>query len=224
MVSVAGLTVFQMPAQQQAVIVSGYFMRAFISIVTFIVLTSCNNSDTKKIKDGQTETLAIDTTKANFKTTITFLSDTTKIPKSTTTNITVLILPPYDMIANAGISPDIQKYLESIFKTETTFKLIKFPYQRLMNVSYQNVYDKKYCKPITDKIKTDIIIMSKLDQATGTGNMTTDKWNFEIKIYYPTTGKQTISSLTAENLTSSEIENLIKSKQKELFIETINNR
>lgn len=199
-------------------------MRAFISILTFITLSSCNNSDTQTIKDGQTETLAIDTTKTNIKTAIAVSSDTTIIPKSTLTNLAVLILPPYDMIANAGISPDIQKYLESIFTTDTTLRLIKFPYRRLMNVSYQNVFDNKYCKPITDKIKTDIIIMSKLDQSTGTGDMTTDKWNFEIKIYNTKTGKQKISSLTGENLTSSEIENLINFKQQELFSETKNNR
>ena len=187
-------------------------------------MSSCNNSDTQTIIDGQTETLAIDTTKTNIKTAIAVSSDTTIIPKSTLTNLAVLILPPYDMIANAGISPDIQQYLESIFTTDTTFRLIKFPYRRLMNVSYQNVFDKKYCKPITDKIKTDIIIMSKLDQSTGTGDMTTDKWNFEIKIYNTKTGKQKISSLTGENLTSSEIENLINSKQQELFSETKNNR
>lgn len=199
-------------------------MRAFISIVTFIFLTSCNNWDTQTFKDGQTETLALDTTKKNIKTTIAVLSDTAIILKSTRTNLTVLVLPPYDMIANAGISPGIQKYLESIFMTDTTFRLIKFPYRRLRNVSYQNVFDKKYCRPITEKIKSDIIIMSKLDQATGTGNMTTDKWNFKIKIYNTTTGKQRISSLTAENLTSAEIENLINSKQQEFFRETKNNR
>ena len=149
-------------------------MRTFISIVTFTILTSCNNLDTQTIKDGQTETLAIDTTKKIIKDTIAISSDTSIIPKSALTNLTVLVLPPYDAIANEGISPNIQKYIENVFTTDTTFRLIKFPYRRLMNVSYQNVFDKKYCSPITDKIKTDVIIMSKLDQSTGTGNMTTD--------------------------------------------------
>jgi hypothetical protein len=199
-------------------------MRTFISIVTFTILTSCNNSDTQTIKDGRTETQAIDTTKTIFKTPIAASSDTTIIPKSTSANLTVLVLPPYDAIANEGISPDIQKYIENVFSTDTTFRFIKFPYKRLMNVSYQNVFDKKYCSPITDKIKTDIIIMSKLEQVTGTGNMTTDKWNFEIKIYNTRTGSQKLSNLNTNDLTSSEIENYIKSKQQELFSETKNNR
>ena len=183
-------------------------MRTFISIVTFTILTSCNNSDTQTIKDGQTKTPDI---------------DTTIIPKATLTNLTVLVLPPYDAIANEGISPDIQKYIEWLFTTDTTFRLMKFPYRQLMNVSYQNVFDKKYCTPITDKIKTDIIIMSKIDQTIGTGNMTTDKWNFKIKIYNTKTGNQTVSNLAADNLTSGEIENLIKSRRQELFTEIKNN-
>jgi len=183
-------------------------MRTFISIVTFTILTSCNNSDTQTIKDGQTKTPDI---------------DTTIIPKATLTNLTILVFPPYDAIANEGISPDIQKYIEWLFTTDTTFRLMKFPYRQLMNVSYQNVFDKKYCTPITDKIKTDIIIMSKIDQTIGTGNMTTDKWKFKIKIYNPKTGNQTVSNLAADNLTSGEIENLIKSRRQELFTEIKNN-
>jgi hypothetical protein len=205
------------------VAVSGYFMRAFISIVTFFILTSCNNSDTQ-IKVGQTDTVATGKTKTILKNTIAVSSDTAMIPKLILTNLSVLVLPPYDAIANAGISPDIQKYLESIFTTDTTLRLIKFPYRQLMNVSYQNVFDKKYCSPITAKIKTDIIIMSKLDQATGTGNMITDKWNFKIKIYNTKTGNQKVSNLSADNLTSAEIENFIKSKQQDLFTEIKNNR
>jgi hypothetical protein len=199
-------------------------MRTFISIVTFTILTSCNNLDTQTIKDRQTETLAIDTTKKIIKDTIAISSDMSIIPKSALTNLTVLVLPPYDAIANEGISPNIQKYIENVFTTDTTFRLIKFPYRRLMNVSYQNVFDKKYCSPITDKIKTDVIIMSKLDQSTGTGNLTTDKWNFKIKVYNTRTGSQKLSNLNTNNLTSGEIENLIKSKQQELFSEAKNNR
>jgi len=170
------------------------------------------------------ETPAIDTTKIIIKNTIAVSSDTTIIPKSTLTNLRILVLPPYDAIANEGISPNINKYLEDIFATDTTFKLLQFPYKRLMNVSYQNVFDKKYCSPITDRIETDIIIMSKLDQATGTGNMTTDKWNFKIKIYNTRTGVEKLSNLNTNNLTNSQIENLITSRRQELFNETKNNR
>jgi len=199
-------------------------MRTFFSIVVIFFLTSCNNSGTQTIKDGQKATSAIDTTKKNIVNTTDVSSDTTIIPKSTLTKFKILVLPPYDAIANEGISPNIKKYVEDIFTTDTTFRLLQFPYKRLMNVSYQNVFDKKYCSPITDRIETDIIIMAKLDQVTGTGNMTTDKWNFKIKIYNTRTGIEKLSNLNANNLTSSQIENLITSRRQELFNETKNNR
>lgn len=200
-------------------------MRTFISIVTCTLLASCNNSNVRTIKDEKTDSSVVNTTKTNIRTTIAASSDTTKIPESTLTNhLTVLVLPPYDLIANEGISPDIQNYLESIFKTDTTFTLIKFPYRRLINISYQNVFDKKYCSPIMNKIKTDIIIMSKIDQSIGTGNMITDRWNLKIKIFNTETGLQKLSNLNTNNLTRDEIENLLRSKQQELFRETKNTR
>jgi hypothetical protein len=199
-------------------------MRTFLSIAAFAILTSCNSSGSEIGKDVQIERPTIDTAKIYIENTIARSSDTTISPKSTLANLRVLVLPPFDSIANRGISPNLQKYIEDIFTTDTTFRLLKFPYRRLMNVSYQNVFDKKYCSPITDKIETVIIIMSKLDQATGTGNMTKDKWNFKIKIYDTRTNVEKLSKLSTNDLTSYQISNLITSRRQELFRETRNNR
>jgi hypothetical protein len=200
------------------------YIRRFFSFATLSVLASCQYPENNKSKDVQTETQSTVKTKTSTKNTVAVSSATTTIRNSTAEKLTILVLPPYDMIANEGISPDIKKYLKSIFTTDTTFRLIQFPNQRLINVPDQNIFDKKYCTQITNKIKPDIIIMSKLDQTTGTGNMATDKWSFRIKIYNTKTGSQKLSNLNANNLTSSEIENLIKSKQQELFSETKNFR
>jgi hypothetical protein len=197
-------------------------MRAFISIVTFIILTSCNNSDTQTIKGGQTEIPAIDTTKTNIKTSITVSSATAIIPKSTLENLTVLVLPPYDMIANEGISPDIQKYLEGELVKDPSLTVIKFPYKRLMNVPYQNVFDKKYCKPIIEKIKTDKIVMTKLDQVSRTGSMSTDKWNLAIRIYDTNNGKQINSKLVINELTNIEMKTVLSARHNELMTDIIN--
>lgn len=198
-------------------------MRTFVSTLVFFMLTSCNNSGTEIAKEVQVEKPAVDTTEIIIEDTIDVSSDTTTIPKSTSMHLRILVLPPYDAIANEGISPNIQKYIENIFATDTTFSLIKIPYRRLMNVSYHNVFDKKYCSPFTDEIKTDVIIMSKLDQAIETGNMTTDKWNFKIKIYNTRTGMQQLSNLKSNNLTGSQIEDLVRSRRQELFSEVKNN-
>jgi hypothetical protein len=93
-----------------------------------------------------------------------------KQPAADPTN-TVLVLPPYDFIASEGISPDIQQYLENALQNNTSVKLIKFSYKKFMGVAYQNVFDKKYCRPILQKIKVKFIIMTKIEQAAKNGNM-----------------------------------------------------
>jgi Cft2 family RNA processing exonuclease len=93
-----------------------------------------------------------------------------------------------------------------------------------MNVPYQNVFDKKYCKPITDKLQIDIILMTKLEQATRTGQITRDRWSFQIKIYNTKTEKQFLSLVTGDKLTSADIESLIKSKRQDLSTEIKNIR
>jgi len=188
-------------------------MKTLINLTIFFLLTSCDNSPAT-----QSDTERADTTKQLR------LIDTTTKSKITLTKLSILVLPPFDEIANEGISPNIQQILEKTISNDTTLTLIQFPYRQLMNVPYQNVFDKKYCKPITDNLQTDIILMTKLDQATRTGKMASDKWNFQIKIYNTKTDKQFLSQMTGDNLTSTEIQNLIKSRRQDLFTEINNNR
>ena len=184
-------------------------------------MTECNNSDSGTISNRQTDTSK---TINNLITTDATSTDTTLQTQTSQTKLSVLILPPYDLIANGGISPDIQTFLETEISKDTSLSLIKFPYKQLMNVPYQNVFDKKYCKPITDKIKTDIIVMSKLDNVSRTGQMPTDKWNFQIRIYNPSTDRQTNSTVKADNITDNEIKSIIASRQNDLTTEIKNNR
>lgn len=135
--------------------------------------------------------------------------------------LSILVLPPYDEIANAGISPNISEIIEENINDEG-LSVIKFPFKKLMNVPYQNVFDKKFCKPILQKIKPDIIIMSKIDQVNSSGTMETDKWNLRIKIYNVRKEVQINSSLTADNLNPSELQNFIK-QNKETLIKEIKN-
>lgn len=118
---------------------------------------------------------------------------------------TVLVLPSYDLIANEGISPNMHQYLEIAIAKDTNVVLIKFPFKKMMGVRYQNVFDKRYCKPILAKQKADIIIMLKLEPGTMNGNMGTDKWNCSIRIYYVLTGRQIDSKLLFKDLTTAEI-------------------
>lgn len=148
-------------------------------------------------------------------------ADTSAGPERVLPVLTVLVFPPYDALANEGISPGIQTTLEDVFASDASFDLIKFPYKKLMNVPYQLVYDKKYCKPVTDKIKTDFVIMSKIDLAARTGQMTSDKWNFQLKLLNTKTGSEFLSAVKGAKMTAGEINTFIKQNRKILFSEII---
>ena len=113
-----------------------------------------------------------------------------EINKDRVEKLRVIVLPPYDEIANAGTSPDVQQYLQNELINSEEVDLIKFPFAQLMNVSYQNIFDKKYCQPIIEAIECNTIVMSKLDVVRKTGNMTSDKWNLRIRLYNVKTEKQ----------------------------------
>jgi hypothetical protein len=188
-------------------------MRSFIFIPFILLLWGKNSGNLSKVN-----------TRVNLPSSHSqsFIADITVNPGSIKTH--VLILPPYDVIANEGISPDIQKYLEEELSKDTSLIVIKFPYKKLMHVPYQNVFDKKYCKPITDKVKTDIVLMTKLDQVTGTGDMTKDKWNVVIRVFNLKNNKQTNSKIQVKGLTSNEIKRLLSARHNDLAMEIKNNR
>ncbi len=196
----------------------------FLKLTIIVVIAACCNTDNTKSSQPEYSVNLISKldTVANDKTTET--ENTGIQGEKILTKLTVLVLPPYDEVANGGFSPNIQEYLETEISKDTSLTLIRFPYKQLMHVPYQNVFDKKYCKPITDKIKTDVIVMSKLDLNTKTGEMLLDKWNFKIRIYYPNFDKQTNSRVTADNVTENEIKNILAYKRQDLTNELKNYR
>nr|WP_321453082.1 hypothetical protein [uncultured Carboxylicivirga sp.] len=132
----------------------------------------------------------------------------------------VIVLPPYDLISNRGISPNIQKYLEKELSKSKEIDLIEFPYKKLINISYYNIYDKKYCKPIIDNVDCDIIVMTKIDLVTQTGNMQKDSWSLRIKLFNTQTEIQLSSKIIVDSLSSAEIEKKL-SLTKEILINEI---
>jgi hypothetical protein len=133
----------------------------------------------------------------------------------------ILVLTPYDKIANRGISPNIQKYLQDGLRNIESVELIEFPYNKLKNIPYQNIFDKRFCSPIIEKIKCDIIIMSKLDLVKQTGNMTTDRWNLRIRLYNIMKDEQIDSMVKLDNLTTSDLESELTLNNKTLIKEII---
>ena len=190
-------------------------MRRLIFITTILWTTLCSSS--RKTEKG----VALANENRNL---YLFTTDNTIRTNAAQRKLSVLVMPPFDFIANEGISPDTQKYLEEELSKDTGLTIIKFPYKKLMNVPYQNVFDKKYCKPVVEKIKADKIVMTKLDQVTRTGSMATDKWNVTIRIYDINTDKQKNSQLMFNEMTGAEIRNALAAKRGDLAAEIKNNR
>jgi hypothetical protein len=139
--------------------------------------------------------------------------------KSAIKKLSILVLPPYDKIAHESISPNIRKFLEEGIAKDSSVKLIDFPFRDLMNVPYQNAFDKRYCQALVGRIDADIFIMSKIDLKERTGEVVSDKWSFAIRIYDVKNDRQKDSQIVGKNLTHSEISELIQGRRKELTAE-----
>lgn len=128
--------------------------------------------------------------------------------------IKVLILPAYDEIANAGVSPDTRKILESALTKQKHFTVLPFPFKKLMGVRYQMVYDKKYCREILDKVDCDIIVMTQIitENERKPGSW---PWSYRIRIYNTKTGIQ-LNSIKGDNLKAEEFQDDINRKVYEI--------
>ena len=122
--------------------------------------------------------------------------------------VKVLVLIPYDEIANAGVSPDTRRILESSLAGKEGLSVIPFPFKKLRGVPCQMVYDKKYCKPIIDKVDCDVIIMTQIitDNERKPGIW---PWAYKIRVYNIRTGKQ-LNSIHGKNLKSDDFSEDIK--------------
>ena len=81
---------------------------------------------------------------------------------------------------------DFRNIIEKEIGENNQFEIIPFPNKNLLGVTFQGVYDKKYCKPICEKINVDYIIMTKylgnIVQGIELINEKTTIWGYEIKI------------------------------------------
>lgn len=131
------------------------------------------------------------------------------VPPLKDSTVKVLVLPPYDEIANEGISPDITKIIGSALTKQSRLNVIPFPYKQLMSVPYQMVFDKKYCKPIIDKVDCDIIVMSQI--ATRERESGVWLWSYKIRVYNTRTGKQ-VNSIQGIDLRTDAIQSDINTR------------
>ncbi len=94
-----------------------------------------------------------------------------------------------------------------------------FPLKALMSVSYQGVFDKKYCPPIIEKINVDYLILTRFDKGLNIFDSNEQKWGYELRIVNAKTLEQT-NSIEAHNLKDyAEIEKHIKNNIEKLKID-----
>jgi hypothetical protein len=134
---------------------------------------------------------------------------------TTDSTVKVLILPPYDEIANAGRSPDTRQIIESALTNNGQLSVLPFPFKKLMGVPYQMVYDKKYCRPILEKVDCDVVVMTQIitDNERNPGIW---PWTYKILIYNTRTGKQ-LNSIQGDNLKAEDFQKDIDTKVHKLI-------
>lgn len=173
----------------------------FLSLWTVIGCNSTNKKEQKiteekeeKIKSGTNDISKIENEKSPLKDTV--IIDTLELIVVQCANGYEYAMHNYDF--NPVIETELNKF-ENI-------KVKPFPYKALMAVSYQGVFDKKYCPPIIEKVDVDYLILTRFDKRYDELNSSQMKWGYELKIVNTKTLEQ-VSTINAHDLKDySEIE------------------
>ena len=134
----------------------------------------------------------------------------------------VLVLPPYDQVANRGASPHTQKMLEVVFTDKPGFELVPFG-RKHYQTHYQNIFDKAYLGPILEVEKPDVILMSRLELIDWGDNMDESLWSLSLRYYESFTEEQFDSELTFIKLDQVGLQDQI-SKSAEALLNEIESR
>jgi hypothetical protein len=122
----------------------------------------------------------------------------------------LIIVPCANGYEYAMHNYDFNPVIESELNKFENIKVKPFPYKTLMGVTYQGVFDKKYCPPIIEKVDVDFLILTRFDKRYDELNSSKMKWGYELRIVKTETLEQ-INTISANNLNDySEIEKHIK--------------
>ena len=98
---------------------------------------------------------------------------------------------------------DFNPVIENELNKFENIKVKPFPYKTLMGVTYQGVFDKKYCPPIIEKVNVDYLILTRFDKRYDELNRTGTEWGYEVRIVNTKTLEQS-NSISAYNLKEYE--------------------
>lgn len=177
----------------------------FLGLITFI---GCNSIDKKEQNPTrgkeEIEVGLVDSSKiANKKN----LSENTP----TIDALEVMVVQCANGYEYAIHGYDFNPIVENELNRFKNIKVKPFPLKTLRGVSYQGVFDKKYCPPIIEKVDVDFLILTRFENGYNTRNGNKMKWGYKLKIVNTETlaQKNTIGTKGLNNF--SEIEKHIKS-------------
>ncbi|UPQ80408.1 hypothetical protein M0M57_06100 [Flavobacterium azooxidireducens] len=107
-------------------------------------------------------------------------------------NIKVIVL----QCSNGYGHNDFNRTIESEISKKEGFTIVPFPNKKLVGVTFQGVYDKKYCIPIIERIDVDYIVMTRFLGNIEEAVEIIDEnfvWGYEIKILNTKSMNQKIS-------------------------------
>lgn len=155
------------------------------SIVIFIgiLLMSCKGEPTTPVRSDST---AVPTNKID--------SVASPAKESEVRKIKLLVVQCSNGYEFAMHGYDFNPLLEEKLRHIDAVEVIPFPYKKLIGVTYQGVYDKKYCKPILDKVEADYFIMTRfIGPHPDSPDVDSVVWGYETKILNTKSMNQKVS-------------------------------
>ncbi len=169
----------------------------FLSVVTII---GCNSTDNKEsIVTEKKDSVLVDSSMVVNEETA--LTDTPKID-----TLEIIVVQCANGYEYAMHNYDFNPVVENELNKFENIKVKPFPLKTLMGVTYQGVFDKKYCPPIIEKVDVDFLILTRFDKRYDELNGNQMKWGYELRIVNTETLEQE-NTISAYDLNDySEIE------------------
>lgn len=160
-----------------------------IVLILLVFMISCNskNEEQQIIIETELRKNEVDSNRNEVH-----ISEKDTIKNELKSNKKVLVL----QCSNGYGHNDFNRTIESEISKKEGFTIVPFPNKKLVRVSFQGVYDKKYCIPIIEKLDVDYIIMTRflgnIEESVEIidGNFI---WGYEIKILNVKSMNQKIS-------------------------------
>lgn len=180
-----------------------------IAVFLLIILSSCD-SNKKASPEIKQADIYSDTKDSKINTVL--ITQEFNVPE-----IKLIVIPCSNGYEYSMHGYDINPIIEIELNKISDINVAPFPLKKLMNIPYNGIFDKRYCKPIIENVDTDFLIMTKFvgnmfPQRERKLNDKSDKdiWGYETKILNAKSMRQK-KSISAYNLnTYSEIKEHIK--------------